>query len=144
MSTSTASNGSLKLVRFLMRLTRETVTLELKNGSVIEGTVAGVDMAMNTHLTNVKLSIKRSNPVTMTSLSVRGNTIRYFILPDTLNLDQLLIDAIKQSQPKSTQNKPNGTSQSSGASRGARGGRGGRGRGGPRGRGAPRGSRGRA
>ena len=32
---------SLKLVRFLMRLTSETVTIELKNGSVVQGTVVG-------------------------------------------------------------------------------------------------------
>ena len=32
---------SLKLVRFLMRLTGETVVVELKNGSVVQGTVVG-------------------------------------------------------------------------------------------------------
>jgi len=31
----------MKLVRFLMKLKDEKVTVELKNGTVIEGTIAG-------------------------------------------------------------------------------------------------------
>ncbi len=47
---------------------------------------------MNTYLKSVKLTMKGKNPVTYDSLSLRGNNIRYYILPDTLNLDTLLID----------------------------------------------------
>ena len=32
----------MKLVRFLMKLNNETVTIELKNGSVVHGTVVGM------------------------------------------------------------------------------------------------------
>jgi small nuclear ribonucleoprotein D1 len=47
---------------------------------------------MNTHLKNVKMTLKGKNPVSMDHLSVRGNNIRYYILPDSLNLDTLLVD----------------------------------------------------
>lgn len=52
----------------------------------------GVDVSMNTHLKTVKMTVKGRNPVHLESLSVRGNNIRYYILPDTLNLDTLLVD----------------------------------------------------
>lgn len=87
---------SALLRSFLMKLTGETVTIELKNGSVIHGSIVGVDVSMNTHLKNVKLTLKNRNPVTLDSLSIRGNTVRYFILPDSLNLDALLVDDTKK------------------------------------------------
>eukprot|EP01004_Peranema_trichophorum_P000062 NODE_10073_length_543_cov_8.554762_g9428_i0.p1 GENE.NODE_10073_length_543_cov_8.554762_g9428_i0~~NODE_10073_length_543_cov_8.554762_g9428_i0.p1 ORF type:complete len:136 (-),score=19.13 NODE_10073_length_543_cov_8.554762_g9428_i0:136-489(-) len=90
----------MKLVRFLMKLSNETVTLELKNGSVVHGTITGVDVSMNTHLKTVKVTMKGRNPVAMDHFSVRGNNIRYFILPDSLNLDNLLIDTTPKPKPK--------------------------------------------
>lgn len=76
-----------------MKLSQETVTIELKNGTIISGTITGkktnwiddilgVDIAMNTHLKAVKMTIKGRNPVSLDSLSVRGSNIRYVILPD--------------------------------------------------------------
>ncbi|KAG4050367.1 hypothetical protein PC123_g14389 [Phytophthora cactorum] len=82
----------MKLVRFLMKLSNETVTIELKNGTIVHGTITGVDISMNTHLKAVKMTVKGKNPVNLDSLSIRGNNIRYYILPDSLNLDTLLID----------------------------------------------------
>jgi small nuclear ribonucleoprotein D1 len=87
---------------------------------------------MNTYLRNVKATIKGKNPVNHDFLSIRGNNIRYYILPDSLNLDTLLIDdtpkhAISRIQPK--------------VGKGGRGGRGGRGRGGGRGGGGRGGRR---
>lgn len=75
-----------------MRLSHETVTIEMKNGSIVHGTVAGVDMAMNTHLRSVKLTLKNKEPINLDTFSIRGNNIRYFILPETLPLDTMLID----------------------------------------------------
>ncbi|KAJ1470577.1 hypothetical protein T484DRAFT_1847343 [Baffinella frigidus] len=96
----------MKLVRFLMKLSNETVTIELKNGSVVHGTIGGelealpsqaadfsessgarelqglvreqrgVDMAMNTHLKAVKLTLKNKSPVPLEQLSIRGSNIR--------------------------------------------------------------------
>ncbi|CAN1235923.1 Small nuclear ribonucleoprotein SmD1b [Linum perenne] len=82
----------MKLVRFLMKLNNETVSIELKNGTVVHGTIIGVDISMNTHLKTVKLTLKGKNPVTLDHLSVRGNNIRYYILPDSLNLETLLVE----------------------------------------------------
>ena len=61
----------MKLVKFLMKLTNETVRVELKNGSVIEGTITGVDVSMNTHLKTVKLTIKGYDPVSLDHLTIR-------------------------------------------------------------------------
>jgi len=47
---------------------------------------------MNTHLKSVKLTVKNKEPQTLETISIRGNNLRYFILPDSLPLDTLLID----------------------------------------------------
>ena len=56
---------------------------------------------MNTHLKAVKLVPKGRPAVKLDALCVRGATLRYAILPDSLNLDTLLadLDAPKQ-RPK--------------------------------------------
>lgn len=128
-----------------MKLSNETVQVELKNGTVIQGTITGiavtalksqegrvflaagpyqvsyvtlysllyvlrclhvmtgVDIAMNTHLKKVKLILKGKNPIALDHMSVRGNNIRYFIMPDSLNLDTLLVDL---DQPKIRPKRP--------------------------------------
>ncbi|KAJ3995366.1 Sm-like ribonucleoprotein [Lentinula boryana] len=120
-----------------MKLNNETVTAELKNGSVVHGTITGVDMQMNTHLKTVKLTTRTRDPVTLDTLSIRGNNIRYFVLPDALPLDTLLVDDAPKPKGRRS-DAPGARARGRGVSRGVgdrgRGG-GGRGRGRGRGRG---------
>lgn len=55
---------------------------------------------MNTHLKAVKMTIKNKEPVQLESLSIRGNNIRYFILPESLPLDTLLVDDAPKAKAK--------------------------------------------
>lgn len=54
--------------------------------------LTAVDMSMNTHLKTVKMTVRNSEPQQLDTLSIRGNNIRYVILPDSLPLDTLLVD----------------------------------------------------
>ena len=95
----------MKLVRFLMKLSHETVTIELKNGVQVNGTITGVDMSMNTHLKAVKLTIKNKEPINVDTITVRGNNIRYIILPDSLPIDTLLVDDTPRAKAKKREGK---------------------------------------
>ncbi|KRZ06067.1 Small nuclear ribonucleoprotein Sm D1 [Trichinella zimbabwensis] len=117
----------MKLIYFLMKLSHETVTIELKNGTVLHGTISGVDVSMNTHLRAVKMTMKDGEIIKLDVLSVRGNNIRYFILPESISLDCCLTN---------NRTKPKKKSATDGPSRG-------RGRGRGRGRARGRGLRGR-
>lgn len=88
-------------------------------------------MQMNTFLKTVKMTTRNRDPVTLDTLSIRGNNIRYFILPDALPLDTLLVDDAPR--PKGRKKEDRGRGRGRGVERGGRG----RGRGGgrPRGRG---------
>jgi hypothetical protein len=48
----------------------------------------------------VKLTLKGKHPVTLDHLSVRGNNIRYYILPDSLNLETLMVEETPRVKPK--------------------------------------------
>ena len=90
----------MKLVRVLMKLATETVTLELKDGTVVQGTIFGVDINMNIHLKTVKVTYKKKNPILMDHLTIRGNNLRLVILPESLPLDTLLIDDTPKTKVK--------------------------------------------
>mmetsp|Transcript_24741 Transcript_24741/g.44443 ORF Transcript_24741/g.44443 Transcript_24741/m.44443 type:complete len:127 (-) Transcript_24741:259-639(-) len=125
----------MKLVKFLQKLNREQVTIELKNGTVISGTVVGVDATMNAHLKKAKMTVRGKNPVSYATLSVRGSTVRAWLLPDGLNLDALLVEDAPKNVVKSAPVGAGGRGR--GRGRGGGGGGGMRG-GGSRGRGPGR------
>ncbi|KAL3805172.1 hypothetical protein ACHAWO_000707 [Cyclotella atomus] len=118
----------MKLVKFLQKLNREQVTIELKNGTVISGTVVGVDATMNAHLKKAKLTARGKNPVSYATLSVRGSTVRDWILPDGLNLDALLVEDAPKNVQKAAPVGAGGAGRGRGRGRGG-GMRGGGGRG---------------
>ena len=103
----------MKLVKFLMKLNNETVTIELKNGTIVVGTVTGnqhtsliiipigVDVSMNTHLKAVKLTVKGRETIALDHITIRGNNIRYFLLPESLQLETLLVDDTPKVKAKS-------------------------------------------
>lgn len=139
-----------------MKCANETVTIELKNGivtfivsmilsfpadlasmvgTILHGTITSVSPQMNTALRTVKMTPRGRDPISLDTINIRGSTIRYYILPDSLPLDTLLIDDAP---------KPKNKARKEVADRGARGGRGGpRGRGRGGGGGGFRGGRGR-
>lgn len=82
----------MKLVRFLMKLTNETVQIELKNGTIVQGSIVTVSPTMNITLKKVKMTIKHRDPIVVDFINIRGNNVRDVILPDSINLDLLLQD----------------------------------------------------
>ncbi|CRG84573.1 Regulator of nonsense transcripts UPF2 [Talaromyces islandicus] len=118
---------------FLMKCMNETVTIELKNGTILSGTIASVSPQMNTALRTVKMTPKGRDPISLDTINIRGSTIRYFILPESLPLDALLID--DQQKPKNKARKEAERGGRGGGGPRGRGGRGGGGRGRGRGRG---------
>lgn len=79
------------MVKFLMKCTGETVVVECKDGSMAQGTIVGVDVAMNVHMKNVKFTEKKQKMKMREKLTVRGNNIRVVLLPDEMNIDNLLV-----------------------------------------------------
>lgn len=95
-----------------------------------------VDPQMNTHLKSVKLMMRNQAAGTpslhLDSIAIRGNNVRYYILPDSLPLDTLLVD----DAPRAKKRKEGAAAARGRGARGAP-------RGGGGGRGGPRGGRGR-
>ena len=112
-----------------MKLSNETVTLELKDNSSVHGTIIGVDVSMNIHLKSVRViksktpkSSKKSSPVSETpgeelpstavpsplleTMSIRGNNIRMIILPEHLQLENYLIDDVPKANKTGGQAVP--------------------------------------
>ena len=80
----------MKILQFLKKLLNEFITIELKNGIIIYGTLFKFDKSMNLYLKNVKKSFNREKSVYFDSVSIRGSMVRYIILPNWVNLDLIL------------------------------------------------------
>lgn len=80
----------MKLTKLLTGLTNERVRVELKNGTVIQGTLINVTPAMNMTLKRATMTLKHRDPTAVDFVNVRGSTVRGIVLPDTLNLDLAL------------------------------------------------------
>ena len=91
------------LVNVLEALQGDTVTIELKNGSVVTGTLANVDVNMTAHLTGAKVVPVKGEPEQHDELTVRGMNVRMFLLGDSSDIDVLLRKA--ESNEKRTQQK---------------------------------------
>merc|ERR1712194_608089 len=97
--------GIMKLVNFLMKLNNETVQIEMKNGTVVQGVMTGCDTSMNTHVKKVTMIVKRRAPVNLEHLTIRGPTIRYIFLSENLDLDKKLLDDTVRDPAKKSRRK---------------------------------------
>merc|ERR1712124_117720 len=93
------------LVKFLMKLSHESVIVELKTGAIIHGTVSGVENNMNIHMKNVKFISREREEKMLETMTIRGSNVRYIILPQQLALDNLLIDDKTQQKSRSSKNR---------------------------------------
>lgn len=82
----------MKLIKFLMKMKNETITVEMKNGTVVIGTIVLVDNKMNIYLKQCKVTQKKDPTLSLENYNIRGSMIRYIILPETLPIDTLLVD----------------------------------------------------
>jgi small nuclear ribonucleoprotein (snRNP)-like protein len=81
------------LIGILQVLIGTVVSVELKSGAVVQGTLAAVDPSMTVHMTNVMVSQKGRESEKKDELTVRGATVRHFQLDAATNLDEVLVKA---------------------------------------------------
>ena len=82
----------MKIPFFLKKILNEIITVELKNGVTVYGTLCKFDKSMNLYLRHVKKCLSKSKSIYFESISIRGSMVRYIILPDWLNLDLILTE----------------------------------------------------
>jgi small nuclear ribonucleoprotein D1 len=72
------------------KIINENITVELKNGIILHGTLFYSDKLMNLYLKKVTKTNSSDFNLNLESISIRGNTIRYVILPIWINFDSIL------------------------------------------------------
>jgi small nuclear ribonucleoprotein D1 len=94
----------MKLVNFLMKMQNEVVQVELKNGAIVQGTILSVSPTMNINLKDVKMTVVNRQATVLEHMTIRGNQVRMVLLPDELNIDSILQDAVFK--PKKSKKQP--------------------------------------
>ena len=72
------------------KITNEMITVELKNGIILHGVLLNSDKYMNIYLKKVKKTDICKFDLNLENVSIRGNMIRYVILPVWINFDSIL------------------------------------------------------
>lgn len=78
----------------------ESVQVELKNGTMVQGTILSVSPAMNINLKDVKMTSIDRPATSLEHITIRGNQVRMVLLPDELNLDSILQDPVFKPKSK--------------------------------------------
>ena len=108
--------------------TTQPITVELKNGNIISGTLLSCNPLMNLNLKNVKLQQPLQDPILLQYINIRGNQVRQILLPDELNIESVLVKS--ETKIKGNGAGPSARPATNGIARGGFRGRGrGRGRG---------------
>ncbi|KAJ5755810.1 small nuclear ribonucleoprotein Sm D1 [Penicillium manginii] len=88
----------------------DLLTSRLPIGTILHGTITSVSPQMNTSLRTVKMTPKGRDPISLDTINIRGSTIRYYILPDSLPLDTLLVDDAPKPKNKARKEADRGDS----------------------------------
>jgi len=80
----------MNLKSILSKIKNENITVELKNGTILHGILVNSDKSMNIYLKKVKKTNFSTFDLFLENISIRGNTIRYIVLPIWINFDTLL------------------------------------------------------
>lgn len=78
------------LLGVLEGLVGDSVTIELKSGNVVTGTLVSIEQSMTAHLSGAKIARPKGEPELHDELSIRGTNIRMFELSEATDIDALL------------------------------------------------------
>ncbi|AAZ12376.1 small nuclear ribonucleoprotein SmD1 [Trypanosoma equiperdum] len=84
---------SSTLIGFLQQLRGTQVEIEMMNSTIVTGEITFVEANMNTYMRHVKITAKGKNPEMAETYMVCGSKIRYVILPEAMNTDDVLVKA---------------------------------------------------
>nr|CCC91417.1 small nuclear ribonucleoprotein SmD1 [Trypanosoma congolense IL3000] len=84
---------SSTLIGFLQQLRGTQVEIEMMNSTIATGEITFVEPNMNTHMRHVKITAKGKNPEMVDTYMVCGSKIRYVIMPEAINTDDVLLKA---------------------------------------------------